>query len=137
MSAQLEDVPGKRLGNETSTYVAKSQQIRPLRDHIIVEPIDWAPSQILKIVYHGKPLRGVVRAVGPGCHPLKYNGPKGRRNKSWYSAIYQPTDVKVGDIVELGGLELRGYLFHTFLWGSKEHILCREADVAMVIENGS
>jgi hypothetical protein len=40
--------------------------------------------------------------------------------------------VKVGDIVELGGLEIGGYLHCTIMWGLKEVVVCREEDVAIV-----
>jgi hypothetical protein len=43
--------------------------------------------------------------------------------------------VKRGDIVELGGLEIGGYLFATVRWGAKEVVIAREADVAIVRED--
>jgi hypothetical protein len=128
------EVPGVRVGNESITSVPAEASVRPLRDHLVVEPLDWRPSSTIEVVYNGKPLRGKVRAVGPGRYPLKYDGPKGKRSKSWEGKSYLPTEVKVGDIVELGGLELRGYLFQTFRWGSKEVIMCREQDVAIVYD---
>src|SRR6266478_1255669 len=36
--------------------------------------------------------------------------------------------------VELGGYEYGGYAFQTFIWGSKLHLICREADVSGVVE---
>lgn len=125
---------GVRVGNETTTCIQANENIRPLRDQIIVEPLAWEPSKIIDVVYRGKPLRGVVRAVGPGVYPKRYNGPKGKRTKSWDAKCFRPTDVKIGDIVELGGLELRGYLHTTILWGTKEMVLCREEDVCGVVE---
>ena len=133
----LEDAPGTRIGNETITSIAAESNIKPLRDCIVIEPLAWRPSTALHVVYTGKPLRGVVRAVGPGCYRKRYDGPKGNRTKSWDSRHFTPTDLQVGDVVELGGLELRGYLFPTFRWGGKELILCREADVAIVIEDAA
>jgi hypothetical protein len=135
---------GHRVGNETITHVPGNARIRPLRDQIILEPLEWQPSKIIAVAYSGKPLRGVVRAVGPGCYRLQYqdtqtglwsfNVPKGRRKAMRPSKLFRPCDVKVGDIVELGGLELRGYLFQTFWWGQIEMVLCREEDVAIVCE---
>jgi co-chaperonin GroES (HSP10) len=130
----LEEVPGTRVGNESITCVPAEAHIRPLRDNIFLEPLDWKPSKYLEVVYHGKPLRGRVVAVGPGRYPKKYDGPKGKRSKSWDSKSYRPTEVQVGDVVELGGLELRGYLFPTIRWGAKEVIMCSEQDVAIVYE---
>lgn len=125
---------GVRIGNETLAGIPACMNVRPLRDQIVVEPLDWQPSQIIAVAYQGKPLRGRVLAVGPGCYPKKYNGPKGKRTKSWDSKHFQPTELKVGDVVELGGLEIGGYLHPTFRWGDKECVMCREADVAMVCE---
>jgi co-chaperonin GroES (HSP10) len=125
---------GMRIGNETNVIVSEQETIRCLRDHIVVEVLAWEPSKILEVVYRGKPLRGRVLAVGPGRYPIKYDGPKGKRTKSWDSKHFLPTDVKVGDVVEFGGLEIRGYLFTTLRWGDKDCIVCREPDVAVVIE---
>lgn len=105
-----------------------------MRDTIIVEPLEWEPSKIVAVAYAGKPLRGRVLAVGPGRHPIKYDGPKGKRTKSWESKAFLPCDVKVGDIVELGGLEIGGYLFQTVRWGRKEVVICREPDVTLIDE---
>jgi co-chaperonin GroES (HSP10) len=124
---------GVRLGNETLSSVRADQKIRPLGDRIIVEPLEWSPS-FLAVVYRGKPLRGIVRAAGKGCYPKRYNGPKGQRSKSWDSRAFRATEVKVGDTVELGGLEIGGYLFPTIRWGDKEMIVAREEDICGVIE---
>ena len=125
---------GVRIGNESLTFIKAKQKIRPLRDGLVVEPLEWEPSDTLSVVYTGKPLRGVVRAAGPGCYPKRYNGPKGKRTKSWNARSFRPCDVRVGDIVELGGLELGGYLYPTVVWGNAEVILCREEDVCVVVE---
>lgn len=124
---------GVRIGNETLTYIGADKHIRPLRDQIIVEPLPWKPSSTIEVVTHAKPLRGRVLAVGPGCYPKRYNGPKGVRTKSWDAKCFRPTDVKVGDIVELGGLEIGGYLHQTVNWGGKEVVVCREEDVAGIV----
>jgi hypothetical protein len=123
---------GVRITNDTVTAIPASSRLRPLRDVLIVEPLDWEPSKILNVVYFGAPLRGRVLAAGPGRYPIRYNGRKGMRTKSWDSKVFLPTEVQVGDVVELGGLELRGYLFESFLWGDKRCIRCREQDVAIV-----
>ncbi|HEX4605388.1 MAG TPA: hypothetical protein VH724_15415, partial [Candidatus Angelobacter sp.] len=98
---------GARVTNATITAIPASAQLRPLGNSLIVEPLDWEPSKILNVVYMGHPLRGVVRAAGPGKHPTRYNGRKGARTRSWESKVFVPTTVKVGDVVELGGLEIR------------------------------
>lgn len=125
---------GTRVLNDTVTRIPASAKVRPLRNGLVVEPLDWHPSNILNVVYYGQPLRGIVRAVGPGKYPKRYNGRKGQRTKSWDSSHFVPTETKVGDHVELGGLELRGYLFQSFLWGTRRCINCTEDDVAFIRE---
>lgn len=120
---------GVRVGNECFDSVPAHISIRPLRDQLILEPIPWPFSDIIEVVYGGRPLRGIVRAAGPGCYPIRYNGRKGMRTKSWNSAHFRPPEVKVGDIVQLGGLSIDGYLFQTVRWGDKECVICREEDV--------
>lgn len=126
---------GTRLGNELLTFVRANERIRPLRDQIIVEPLNWEPSRLIEVAYAGKPLRGKVLTVGPGCYPKRYDGPKGKRSKTWDAKCFRPCDVQIGDIVELGGLEIGGYLFQTIRWGRKEVVICREEDVAIVRED--
>jgi co-chaperonin GroES (HSP10) len=127
--------PGARIGNECFDAIPKNAKVRPLRDQLIVEPIPWPFSRIIEVVYTGRPLRGKVRAVGPGCYEKKYDGPKGKRTKSWDSLHFRPCDVKVGDIIQLGGLDIKGYLFQTFRWGDKEMVVCRENDVTGIEED--
>lgn len=134
MNADQISTRGVRIGNELLEFVRADEQIRPLRDVIIVEPLPMDHGTSLEVVYLGKPLRGTVLACGPGHYPKKYNGPKGRRSKSWDSKSFQPCDVKVGDLVDLGGLERGGDLHTTIRWGSKEVVVCREADVCVVRE---
>jgi len=134
---------GVRIGNETLTYIAADKQIRPLRDQIIVEPLPWQADSPIAIVSHAKPLRGVVRAVGPGCHRIQYQNaetglwsfsvPKGKRKAMRPSKVFRPCDVRVGDIVELGGLEWGGYLHMTVNWGGIEMVVCREEDVCGIV----
>lgn len=142
---------GVRQGNESCTIVPEDCQIRPLRDQIVLEPLDWQPSSILHIAgTHTKPLRGLVRAVGPGCYPIRYLDKDGDLLPDWkrsarrsmrFSRHFKPTTVKVGDIVELGGLELgsgtrsdpHGYLHKTIIWGTKQMVVCREEDVAFIV----
>lgn len=122
-----------RLSHDGNTYVLAEAKIRCLRDHIIVEPLDVPHSKVLEIVENTRPVRGIVKAVGPGHYPKRYDHPeKHRRTKMWDSSAFQPTEVKVGDVVELGGIEFKGYSFQTFLWGDKTHLICREADVSGV-----
>lgn len=54
---------------------------RPLRDYLVVRPLDDAQAGLVHVVRSGRPRRGEVLAVGPG-HPGK------------------PLDTRVGDIVQ-------------------------------------
>jgi hypothetical protein len=139
------DSPGIRIGNELNAFIPADAPIRCLRDQMIVEPLDWRPSKIIIVAgYQGKPLRGIVRVIGPGCYLIEYQDsmtgrwgfdiPKGRRKAMRSSNIFRPCDVKVGDLVEFGGLENGGFLHPTIMWGNKEYVLCREEDVAMIVE---
>lgn len=129
------DSPGTRVGNELLTFVHHDEKIRCLRDQIVVEPLPIDHGTSLELVYEGKPVRGRILAVGPGRYPIRYNGPKGKRTKSWDSKHFRPCDLQVGDIVDLGGLELGGYLFTRVIWGDKDVVICREEDVALVRED--
>lgn len=105
--------------------------LRPLRDHIVVKPLNWQPSKIIQIAGDTrKPLRGVVVAVGPGVYPWIYNKD---RSKRWPSKQFRKTEVKVGDTVELGGLENGGYSFPQVIIGTELHVVAREADVCGIV----
>jgi hypothetical protein len=128
-------IAGHRIGNETLASILESERIRPLRNAIIVEPLEWRPSEIIWVAYTGRPLKGIVRAAGSGTYPKCYNAPRGPyRNRSWDSKYFRPNAVKVGDVVELGGGELGGYLFKTLRWGDKEMLYCTEDDVCGICE---
>lgn len=129
---------GGELSSNSITYIAPDEQIRPLHDNIVVEPLDVEHSRILTVIENIKPVRGIVKAVGPGHYPLRYDHPdKHKRTKMWRSDTFQPTQVKVGDIVELGAVNIdgriAGYSFQQITWGSKMHIICREADVSGIV----
>lgn len=130
---------GAEISHKTRTDIPASAKLRPLRDVIIVEPLDGNLSAIIQVVNEHKPVRGTVRAVGPGHYPYVYLDEWGdrlpdhrrdRRKKLSHSPNFIPTTVKVGDVVNLGGLDQGGYSFDTFYYGDKLHLMCREADVA-------
>jgi len=123
------------LSWDSVTRVPAEASIRCRRDYLILEPLKVDHGVSFEVVEHTKPLRGIVRAVGPGCYPKRYDHPdKHRRTKTWDSKTFLPTQVKVGDVVELGGYEYGGYAFQTFLWGEKLHLICRELDVSGVVD---
>ena len=130
---------GGELSFASTTYIDPSETIRCLHDYIVVEPLDVEHSLILAVVENTKPLRGVVKAVGPGHFPWRYDHvDKHKRTKMWKSKTFQETQVKVGDIVELGAVKIdgrvHGYSFQQIMIGSKMHIICREADVSGIVE---
>lgn len=130
-----------RFGGETITRIPADAVLRPLRDQIVLEPLDVEYSSTIVVVNETKPLRGRILAIGPGHYPMVYLDSEGdrlpdhrraKRSAVTYSKHFQPTTCKVGDVVELGGLNIHGYSFETFIWGDKTCIHCREADVAGV-----
>lgn len=122
---------GVRIERTFADPLPQGTRLRPLRDHILIKPLEWQPTKIIHIAGDKRrPLRGTVVAVGPGCHPWRYNAD---RSKRWPSRAFRRTEVKVGDTVELGGLEIDGYSFPQVLIGNELHIICREEDVAAVV----
>ena len=138
MPTNVENDPGgrsARITHESSTAIPADAKLRPLRDQIIVEPLAVVLSKVIVTVEKTKPLRGIVKAAGPGHYPKLYDHPdKHKRTKTWDSTVFQPMSLKVGDVVELGGYELRGYAFQTLMWGGVKHVICREADVSGVVD---
>lgn len=116
---------GMELSHKTTTHIPAHHKVRPLRDHVVVEPLDGTLSAIIEVISESKPVKGVVRAVGPGCYPKRYDHPeKHRRTKMWDSKALRPCDVKVGDTVGFGS-----FAFQTFYWGEKLCLILREEDV--------
>jgi len=121
---------GAELSHKTTTYIPADCKLRPLRDQIILEPIDNAFSAIVIVINESKPIRGIVRAIGPGVYPIQYDHPdKHRRTKMAWGKQFRPCDVKVGDIVSIESFERQ-----TLYWGDKIHLLCREEDVRFIEE---
>lgn len=141
MSDGMDTGLGSRQGNELLAWVRADEHIRPLRDQVVIEPLPLDLNTCLDVIYRGKPVRGRVLAVGPGLHRRKYFDSQGQyterrgdRKTSKLSRHFQRTEVKVGDIVDFGGLDLGGYLFTRVRWGDIDTVICREADVCVVIE---
>jgi co-chaperonin GroES (HSP10) len=112
------------------TDVIEGKELRMLGDYILVRPLETFTSQTLHVVHDpSKTHRGVVVAVGKGCYPWKYNSD---RSKRWPSKAFRRTQVWVGDIVHLGGLENGGYKFPQVLFKNETHFICREEDVTGV-----
>jgi hypothetical protein len=114
-------------------------KLRLLRDRILVRPLDWEPSRIISVVRRGRPVRGVVVAVGPGRLLRRYRPhPTDSRKRTYVdTARFIPTELGPGDIVELGGLNAydgQGYNFPQVMIGNELHLICQEQDVAGVVE---
>jgi co-chaperonin GroES (HSP10) len=123
---------GIRLDRKTTEVLGAGERLRMLRDHLLVEVLPWTPSSTIEVIDDTrKPLRGIVVAKGPGCYPKRYNKD---RSKTWDSKAFRPTDVNLGDQVELGGLEIDGYAFQRLMVNGKDCVLCREEDVAGIVE---
>lgn len=119
---------GAELSHKTTDYVPADARIRPLRDQIILEPIDNAYSSLVIVINESKPIRGIVRAIGPGVYPMCYDHPeKHKRTKVWWSKHLRPCDVKVGDIVSIEPFERQ-----CFYWGDTLCLICREEDVRFI-----
>jgi co-chaperonin GroES (HSP10) len=116
-------------------WLEDGTKLRPLRDQIVVKALEWSPSTIITVAgSERRPMRGIVVAVGPGQRVKKYwRNSKGERCKMGETGQVIPTEVKPGDLVEVGGLELNGYQFPQVTIGSELHVVCQEQDVAMVI----
>lgn len=119
--------------------------LRMLGDRILLKPLDWngesvhGSGSMIHVERHGRPLRGEVKAVGPGCYPNRYRtGTQDGKDwrKSYATKHFRPTEVKIGDIVELGGLNVfdgKGYIpLLEVMIGTELHIICSEKDVAIV-----
>lgn len=118
---------GGELSHKTRTSIPAEAKLRPLRDVLIVEPFEHTLSAIIAVIHEDKPVRGLVKAAGPGCYPKRYNGPKGQRTKMWDSKALRPCDVKPGDIVQFGS-----FAFDSFYWGDRLHLMMREEDITLV-----
>lgn len=116
--------------------------MRMTGDRILVKPLEWDGESVhgegsrIHVVRNGRPLRGQVVAVGPGHNPIKYtNNALGKRAKMDYSKRFRPTELKPGDVIELGGLNQfdgKGYQFTEVIYNGVPHLICQERDVAIV-----
>lgn len=122
---------GVALTNQTLDFIPATTKIKPLRDQMIVEPIGVVHSKVLIVPPHSSKLvRGKVLAIGPGHHPNRYNGPKGKRTKIMGGTVFVPTEVKVGQIVHLDGRGTGKGAFEAFYWGTKYCLHARQEDCA-------
>lgn len=126
---------GKRLHDRSYNALMPGETIKPLRDQIILEVLPLKLSETIIASFQGDSVRGRVKAVGPGTYPNRhYRGKKD--GKEWRhikaSSQFRPTEVKIGDIVQLGGMELGGYLWPHLQIDGKDCVVCTEKDVACI-----
>lgn len=123
---------GGRITEENITFIPADVKLRPLRDQLIIEPMDVLHSRLLIIPPHQSVLvRGKVIAAGPGLYPNRYDhAEKHRRTKVMAGDVFRPTEVKIGDVVHLDGRNTGKGAFEAFYWGEKYCIHAREEDVA-------
>lgn len=116
--------------------------LRMTSDRLLLKPLDWegegvhGQGSVLAVIRRGRPLRGEVIAVGPGHHPVSKRTPQANGTRRVeYSKRFRPTEVKPGDIAELGGLNIfdgQGYSFAEILYNGTPHLICQERDVCIV-----
>ncbi len=125
---------GVTLDRKRLEFIPADATIKPIGDRMFVKPLPALTSSVLSVVHESKALRGVVLAVGPGYREKKrYRNSRGEVRAVGETGRITPTQVKVGDVVELGGLEIGGYNFPRVIVGHDECIICQEKDVAFVV----
>ena len=95
--------------------------IRPLRDRIVVRPLDQPLSSVIEVVEHGregKHHRGQVLAVGP---QVKFTDNYRART---------PTDTQVGDLIHFTDI----FKFPVVEVKGERLLILQEADVCFVEE---
>lgn len=120
-------------------WLPAGTKLRMLRDQILLKPLEWSPSTVIMIAGNERrPMRGKVVAVGPARRVRKYwYNAKREKYKVGETGQTVPTEVKPGDVVEIGGLELDGYRFEQVTIGDELHLICQEQDVCVVVENAA
>lgn len=126
---------GVRLADRSTNPILPGETIRPLREILLVRPLDLPLGSKIIAPFKGETVRGEVVAAGPGRYPWIYrreyrDGKEVRTRKE--SKQFVPTTVKVGDIVQLGGMELGGYLWKHVQVDGIDHVICSEQDVAFI-----
>jgi hypothetical protein len=117
--------------------------MRMTEDRLLVKPLDWSGEDVhgtgtqLIVVRDGRPVRGEVVAAGPGIYPIvrREKSPDGRNTKITRSKHFRPTQVKPGDKIEVGGLNVydgKGYQFPQVVYNGEPHFICTERDVSGV-----
>jgi hypothetical protein len=129
---------GVRVHDKSLNFVTGN--IFPTEDWLIIEPLPPRLSQTIEANWNGEVVRGKVIAAGPGKYPnLHTRGFKpGKDGKSEQfrtvkkSKVFVPTEVKPGEIVNVGGMDIGGYLWKHVMVDGKDCVWVMEADVCFI-----
>lgn len=91
--------------------------LRPLRDRIVVKPLERKRSDELLVVDSENEQFGQVVAIGPG-----------KRTKK---GVIQSLDVKPGDLIRFGADYLN---FPSYTENGQKYLVLQEADVAGIVD---
>ena len=124
-----------RVERKTLDYLPIGTRVRPLRDQILIKVLPLKLSETIDANWSGGAVRGEVVAIGAGHFPNIHK--RGKRDGKEYREIhdgrhFRPTEVKVGQIVHLGGMERGSYIWPKVMIGHEEHIIATERDVCGV-----
>lgn len=124
-----------RVQRKSHDFIAATETLRPLRDRILGRVLPLKLSQTIIANWQGSAVRCEIMACGPGRFPNVHR--KGTKDgKSYHlvhsSGTFRATEVKVGEIVHLGGMELDGYIFPRVYIANEEHVLFQEDDIACI-----
>lgn len=110
--------------------VSATEIIRPLRDRVLVRPLNVDRHNGLCMPSNGRePIRAEVVAVGPGDYRKKYwLNKSGERCKVGELPGRVSTEVKPGHVVELVAAR-----FLELTVGGVRHLMCTESDIAGII----
>lgn len=126
------------ISQDRAEILPATVKLRMLGDRILLRPLEVQWSDHIIVARHGRPVRGEVIAIGPGRYPIKYKpSTKPGHKLAVLSRRFQRTEVKVGDVVELGGLNVfdgHGYEFPEVIVGGERMLIVTERDVAGVVE---
>lgn len=128
---------GVRLKDKSLNFISTGRRVRPLKDRIIVKPLALSLSERIEANWNGAPVCGTVVAAGPGSYPNIHE--RGIKDGKPYRTVrqskhFRPTEVKIGDVVYLGGMEIGGYLFPQVWFDGAWCVVCQEADIAVLAE---
>lgn len=112
--------------------------LRMLGDRILLRPLPWKPSETIDVIRFGRPVRGTIVSIGNGENPKKYKrNREGQKVSFEYSKHFRPSELKPGDTVEIGGINIfdgDGYKFEEITVNNETLLVCSEKDVACVCE---